>query len=116
MPPVAKLVSGKAAVIAEAESTCDMPPVSHKAQVWLEKELNGEWGLWAPKGDAKAACEEIPPAGAWVSCSFVSYFCLPGKWRTRAMVTGTGPSGTPYAFSPDEKPQARIVSCPKPKK
>lgn len=35
------------------------------------------------------------------------------------MVTGTGPSGTPFAFSPDGpkgKGEAQIVSCPKPKK
>lgn len=32
------------------------------------------------------------------------------------MVTGTGPSGTPFAFSPDDKAAARIVTCPKPRK
>ncbi|MET8349313.1 MULTISPECIES: hypothetical protein [unclassified Micromonospora] len=61
-------------------------------------------------------CEEIPPAGAWISCTHRIWFCSPGKWRTRALVTGTGPSGTPFSFSPDDKAEAQIVSCPKPKK
>ena len=55
VPPTTKLLSGKAVVIAKAKSTCDMAPVSHKTQVWMEKELNGEWSLYAPKGDAKGS-------------------------------------------------------------
>lgn len=44
---------------------------------------------------------------------------LSRSFRTKVMVTGTGPSGTPFAFSPDGpkgKGEAQIVSCPKPKK
>lgn len=119
-PPTTELLAGKAVVKAEAKSTCDVPPTSHKVQIWLEKELNGEWTLThVPKGDAKGLCEEIAPTGAWISCSFRIFYCSPGKWRPKVLVTGTGPSGTPFAFSPDgpkNKAEARIVSCPKPKK
>lgn len=67
------------------------------------------------KGDLKGTCEEIPPAGTWITCSHTIFYCSKGSWRTRAMVTGTGPTGESFAFTPPEKPETRIAKCPKPK-
>lgn len=104
-------------VVAKAKSTCDVPPVSHKVQLWVEKMVDGAWvQQFVKDGEPKAICEEIPPKGKTIECKYMTPVCSTGNWRTHALVTGTGPSNTPFAFEPPEKPEAKILSCPKPKK
>lgn len=107
--PKSEVVEGIGTIYVMAQATCDVPPVSHKINLRLEKKVGADWIPQASGDDpAWGMCEEIPHPDSWVRFERRLYKCEDGRYRTAALVTGSGPDGRSFSFAPPEKPEARV--------
>jgi hypothetical protein len=114
--PVAQALPGRNIVVTGVtQATCDIPPTSHVVTVWLEFQNGRNWEqVVMAEGPLAGTCAEIPPPGMWIECrASVFNQCKDGRWRTKALVTGTTAQGVPFAFTPPEAPST-LVKCPQP--
>lgn len=108
--------AGKTSVEAIARSECDLPPVEHHVQIFLEMKVAGQWTVQPdPFGKTSGNCLDIPSAGVPTSCTWIITRCQAGLWRTRVTVFGYGPpvdghpNGIPFNFEVPEKPEAQLT-------
>lgn len=109
--------AGKKSVEGESTSTCEVPPVQHNVQVFLERKTANRWiGQPDPQGKPAGNCIDLPGAGDPKTCKWIITRCEPGVWRTRVRVYGYGPAmkgfpgGKPFNFDVPEMPEAQL-SC-----
>lgn len=108
--------AGKKSVEGETTSTCEVSPVQHNVQVFLERKAGNRWvGQPDPYGKPAGNCLDIPGAGDPKTCQWIITRCDPGLWRTRVRVYGYGPAvkdfpgGKPFNFDVPEKPEAQLT-------
>ena len=110
--PYAVIVHRSVVMRTETRSSCDVPPTAHVVHITVEYRAERS-SAWTPAYRAEP-CRELPRPGNSVNCQANGYgICKPGDWRTRVLVTGSGPDGRAFAFDVPEMPERTIRECPR---
>jgi hypothetical protein len=108
--PTAVAVHTQVVVRTATKSECDMAPTAHVVHISMDYRADSN-ASWTPAYRAEL-CRDIPRPGHPVTCQANAYgICKIGQWRTRVLVTGSGPDGRAFSFTLPEKPTNTIRKC-----